>query len=295
MALNLVDLVSAESDGRKTYFLNDKATANKLKKAANNVNIKIERNSQSSNIFFSTGFYMATVVPLINDWKEMEGEFIDQHEVDGMKILVKNVETRQENGSKIVEHFVQLLVDGQPVTIHSYDTRLKMLVQGGPILEPYCSRVLLPYLQDQCKIKAKRIKDINKKVLTFDKPNATTRQQYKQFFVAAPSSLPPSPAPAALPSPRLPSPLASPPVLTLAPPSPPASLEPRQTTGQPKPLLQEHLELPLLQEQLELPLLQEQPELVILQEQPILQQEQVQLHQGLVGIKVLTPDSCGEC
>ena len=73
MALNLVDLVSAESDGRKTYFLNDKATANKLKMAANNVNIKIEQNSQSSNILFSTGSYMATVVPLINDWKEIEG------------------------------------------------------------------------------------------------------------------------------------------------------------------------------------------------------------------------------
>ena len=205
MALNLVDLVSAESDGRKTYFLNDKATANKLKKAANNVDLKVVRNSQSSNILFSTGSYLATVAPLINDWKEIEGEFIEDDQVDGMNILVKNVETRQENSSKIVEHFVQLLVDGQPMTIHSYDTKLSMLIQGGPILEPYCSRVLLPYLQEQCKLRAKRIKEINKKVLTFDKPNTTTRHQYKQFFGAAPPSLPSSPAPA-LPSPHPPSP-----------------------------------------------------------------------------------------
>ena len=63
MALNLVDLVSAESDGRKMYFLNDKATANKLKKAANNVDLQIERNSQSNNLLFSTGSYLATVAP----------------------------------------------------------------------------------------------------------------------------------------------------------------------------------------------------------------------------------------
>ena len=126
---------------------------------------------------------MATAVYLINDWKEIEGDFIEEDEVDGMKIFVKNVETRQENASKIVEHLIQLLVDDKPVTIHSYDTRLSMLVQGGPtILEPYCSRVLLPYLQEQCKLNAKRIKDINNKVLTFNKPNATTRQQYKQFL-----------------------------------------------------------------------------------------------------------------
>ena len=217
MALNLVDLVSAESNGRKTFFLNDKATANKLKKAANDVDLKVVRNSQSSKILFSKGSYLATVAPLLNDWKEIEGEFFQEDQVDGMKILVKNVETRQENTSKIVEHFVQLLVDGQLVTIHSYDTKLSML-----ILEPYCSRVLLPYLQEQCKLRSKRIKEINKKVLTFDKPNATTRHQHKKFFGAVPPSLPSSPA-LALPSPHPPSPC---PPLQSWPCLPPALLPP---------------------------------------------------------------------
>ena len=68
------------------------------------------------------------LISLINKWKEIEGEFIKGDQVDDMNILVKSVETRQENTSKIVEHFVQLLVDGQPVTIDSYDTKLSMLI-----------------------------------------------------------------------------------------------------------------------------------------------------------------------
>ena len=134
----IVDIKEGNIEGRTTnYFLNDKATIDKLIAAARNDDIEVEHNDGSKNIFFSTGSYVTTVVPLVKAWIDLEGDTINEDHVDGLRIKVVKVETVKEKGTKIVGYLVKLNVEGKSVTIHLYDTTLSMLIQAGPtILDP---------------------------------------------------------------------------------------------------------------------------------------------------------------
>ena len=186
---NVVSIKGGKADSRVfNYYLNSKATAVKLKQAAKNPDIVVVDNHESKNVQFSTGSYLATVVPLVRAWKRLEGDYIDEDEVDGMKIKVIGVENTLDQAGKIAAYLIRLMVEDHPVTIHCYDTKLSMLIQARVVLEDYCSRALVPYVEEQCREYTTQIKDINNRALTVGVENTTTRNQYRKFLHDGPAN-----------------------------------------------------------------------------------------------------------
>ena len=178
----LVNIRGGNPGGRTKYFLNDEATALKLKKAATISDFQVIPHSGSTKINFSTGSYITTALPLLKAWQDIEGAYIDQEQVDGMVIRVGKIQTCLDLGDKIVKHEVKLMVEGQQVTVTLFDTTLSIMVQAGSILDSYCERALLPYLVKEIKRTSRRIEEINVQVLAIVIPKGTTRRQKKLFL-----------------------------------------------------------------------------------------------------------------
>ena len=68
------------------YELNDKATRNKLVKAAKRPPLEVEENSTSSNLIFSAGAWYHGVLPAIQYWNDVKGEKTCQIEDYTVKI-----------------------------------------------------------------------------------------------------------------------------------------------------------------------------------------------------------------
>ena len=116
---------------RSNWSLNEEATFAKLKKAANRQAIKIVHKQTCDTIDFSTGAYLAVVMPLLQFWQEIEGDNILPADVDGMDIVVDKIETTADNKGRITGYIARLHVDGQAFTVTLYDTTLSLMVQSG--------------------------------------------------------------------------------------------------------------------------------------------------------------------
>ena len=127
---------------RSKWFLNDKNTITKLKKAARKKPMKIIHNQMSDKIEFSTGAYVSVVLPLLKFWEETEGDVILKTDVGGMNIRIVRIETTVDDKDKITGYIVRLLVEGQNVTVTLYDTTLSLMVQADSIREKYFDQVL---------------------------------------------------------------------------------------------------------------------------------------------------------
>ena len=147
-----------------SYYLNDMETLKKLKEYADRstpMTVETKRDS-SYSLLFSTGAYLEAVTPLISFWKEAEGaDFIDKKDTDGLEVKVNYVETETEKGGKSVKFIVRLNVHGENTTVTCYDTTVSMRVQGGPMMEKFSRRALIPYLEGEIKKKSMQIRDIN--------------------------------------------------------------------------------------------------------------------------------------
>ena len=89
----LLSLIGGKLEGKAKYYLNDATTLKKLKTAADIKDITIVNNIQSNTITFSTGAYVNVVTQLVNLWQDLKGHHILAEDVDGMKIIVNDVET----------------------------------------------------------------------------------------------------------------------------------------------------------------------------------------------------------
>ena len=186
------------------YILNVKATLDKLQAAANKPAIEVTRNIGSTTIHFSTGAYVSVVVPLVLAWKDIEGHHIDDMLVDGMDIVVDKIATKKDDAGTIEHYKIKLLVEGQKVMVTCYDTTLTVLVQAAAsILEPYCSRVLFPYLNKEIRMNRMRIKEYNHLVMSYDSTKPNTRRQHQKHLRGA-SALASSPRVRTLSSPGTP-------------------------------------------------------------------------------------------
>lgn len=155
-------------ENRSKYYLNDVATAKKLKKGAiaNDIT-KVCNKDSSHTIKISTGSYISTVLPLLKFWMEMRE--IDETDMDGMKVEVENVITKKDKGGTVEGYIVKLIVEGEEVTITLWDMALKMLVQGGPQQIEFTTRALIPYLENEIDACQKDMKKRNDKVLQLAK------------------------------------------------------------------------------------------------------------------------------
>ena len=172
-----MNIVGENPGGRAKYFLNDVTTIQKLKAAADKANIKVIDNNGSKTIEFSTGAYVSVVLPLVKLWQEMKGHPIDPEEVDGLDIFVVKIEIERDLAGTILQYIIEMKVQGIKVKVTCYDTTLTMLVQSGKMLEQYCSRVLLPYLNSEIRVLGKVIVEKNAQVREYGEPRKTRNQQ----------------------------------------------------------------------------------------------------------------------
>ena len=127
----LISLIGGKLEAKAKYYLNDATTLKKLKTAADIDNMTIISNIQSKTIHFSTGAYVNIINPLVNLWQDIKGHHILAEDVDGMKIIVNDVEIEREMADKIMKYVVRLSVEGDKVTVTCYDTTLTMMIQAS--------------------------------------------------------------------------------------------------------------------------------------------------------------------
>ena len=216
----LVSLDGGNPGQRSKYCLNDFNTAKKLKKAAKKKDRVVEFKSGTITMELSTGAYIATVLPLLKIWERIVGCFIEEEYVDNMVIKVDKIEPKIDQGGTIEGYIVKLVVEGQTVTVTLFDTKLSLMVQAGSILEPYCRRVLIPYLEEMIRRCTFKIKEINTKVLSHGSRQATPRLRQQQEVLTQAQSILELPSTPRAPRLRTFSAPSTPVTLALPPPSP---------------------------------------------------------------------------
>ena len=164
-------------EGRFKYYLNDDSTYKKLKKHASNDDFEDKSDKLNDNSFtfqFSTGAYVHSVVHLVDFWKESVGKQINPDQTAGLNTSVTCVKPETDAGGKLTGHISKLEVEGEVVTITTYDTQVKMRVQGKQAMEQYTTRALIPYLHEQIKEKATNISNVNQYFTSLTRPKASS-------------------------------------------------------------------------------------------------------------------------
>ena len=109
------------------YDLRDKATKAKLVKGSKRIPFEIENNSTSSNLLFSVGAWLTSVLPAVRYWSEMEDKTC---QVGDIEIRIGGITSGKDaNGMHIVSQVV-FLVERDKVVCHFYNTTQKILVNG---------------------------------------------------------------------------------------------------------------------------------------------------------------------
>ena len=159
----LSKVIQSQVGDKGSFYLNDKATLEKLQGHAARTPMVVERrNDNSLSLQFSTGAYMESVSPLLSFWKEVNGKgSIDKDDTDGMEVKVTTIETSTDNGGKTVSTIVNLAVHGEKVTVTCFDTQVFMRVQGRQQMEQFFKRALLRYLEVEINKQTDQIKMIN--------------------------------------------------------------------------------------------------------------------------------------
>ena len=132
---------------RFKYHLNNESIITKLKEHAITIPmVLLDTLNNTRSIQFSTGAYVSVISDLVQAWEDLVGQAIDEVHTDGLDVSVTSVTVGRELGDLITQHTTRLLVEGEVVTITTYNTTVKMVVQGGHMMEEYCNRALLPYI-----------------------------------------------------------------------------------------------------------------------------------------------------
>ena len=184
MTLNMEALTYSKARS-SNYILNEKNTLDKVQAAANKPAIEVTRNFGSTTIHLSTGAYVSVVIPLVMAWQNIEGHRIEDKLVDGMNIIVEDIAIKKDKVGTIEHNKIKLAVEGQKVTVTCFDTTLTVLVQASSMLEPYCSRVLFPYLNKEIRMNRMKIKEYNHLVMSYDSTKPTTRRQHQKHLRGA--------------------------------------------------------------------------------------------------------------
>ena len=184
MTLNMEALTYSKARS-SNYILNEKNTLDKVQAAANKPAIEVTRNFGSTTVHLGTGAYVSVVIPLVMAWQNIEGHRIEDKLVDGMNIIVEDIAIKKDKVGTIEHNKIKLAVEGQKVTVTCFDTTLTVLVQASSMLEPYCSRVLFPYLNKEIRMNRMKIKEYNHLVMSYDSTKPTTRRQHQKHLRGA--------------------------------------------------------------------------------------------------------------
>ena len=143
------------------YTLNIKrAKANLLKSTKRVHNMDVEVKSGCVNMRFSGGAYQEVVLPLIRNWNlQVNEEFI----FDQNTIKVIEVDEGVESKAMHVDTKLVVLVNGEKVVIHSYNSTQNVMIQGKN-RETFVMNVLEPYFRQKIEASVDQINRFNKEV-----------------------------------------------------------------------------------------------------------------------------------
>ena len=112
-------------------------------------------------IQFSTGCYYTVCVTLVREWLGMIGEATTW--MDGQTSLkVEGVWVQEDKAGAAQTYQVKLLVEGAALTIHFYNTKHKINIQGkSEPLNKFMEEVFTPFLERESSRCAPEIKTIN--------------------------------------------------------------------------------------------------------------------------------------
>ena len=77
------------------------------------------------------------------------------------------------------------MVHGKQVTVTLWDTTCGLGVQAAAMLVPYTTRVLLPFLNEQIRLKSREIRESNDKVKTHGENKVMTRTKRQELVERA--------------------------------------------------------------------------------------------------------------
>ena len=157
------------------YDLRDKATKAKLVKGSKRIPFEIENNSASSNLLFSVGAWLTSVLPAVRYWSEMEDKTC---QVGDIEIRIGGIISGKDaNGMHVVTQVV-FFVERDKVICHFYNTTQKILVNGHGykrLLEIF----LIPFFQTKADASKDDIQRLNAEVLQKFGPKMVRRSSVK--------------------------------------------------------------------------------------------------------------------
>ena len=145
-------------DSYKTlpYYLNERNIANTMQKYASQVvdpfNVsKIATTRDSISIQLNTGANFAICPILVQQWIDIlvNGKKVDPFRLAGIQLAVSvtSVDHQNDRGGFVQEYIVNLLVDGQHITVTFSNTTLKIHLQGrSEILHSFSQEIFLLFL-----------------------------------------------------------------------------------------------------------------------------------------------------
>ena len=114
----------------------------------------------------STGCYYSVCVPLVNGWLGMIGESATRVDGGGLLLQVEGVWGQEDQAGAVQSYMVRLLVEGEALTLHFYNTKHKVNVQGDKmILQKFCNELFIPFFESESMRLAPRIKSLNDQMI----------------------------------------------------------------------------------------------------------------------------------
>ena len=112
----------------------------------------------------STGCYYAVCAPLVREWLGMVGQAAARLDDQGPLIQVKSVDGQLDQRGFVQSYLVKLLVEGEDVTLHFYNTTHSVNLQGKKMLSIFWKNVFLPFMESDSNRQALRINAINEQM-----------------------------------------------------------------------------------------------------------------------------------
>ena len=94
----------------------------------------------------------------------MVGKAATRLDDQGPLMVVRSVVGQLDKGSNVQSYLVKLLVEGEEVTLHFYNTTHSVNLQGNEMMKTFSQKVFLPFLEANSNLHAIRIKSINEQM-----------------------------------------------------------------------------------------------------------------------------------
>ena len=112
----------------------------------------------------STGCYYAVCAPLVREWLGMVGLAASRLDDQSPLLQVKSVDEQLDQRGFVQSYLVKLLVEGEDVTLHFYNTTHSVNLQGKKMLSIFWKNVFLPFMESDSNRQALRINAINEQM-----------------------------------------------------------------------------------------------------------------------------------